>query len=104
MDLRELQGKVDEWVRDHGGYWTDFELLARMTEELGEISSDLQRLRGLRPRRPECDLPSEIGDLLFTLAAFANVTNVDLESAIQATFTKYNQRDSDAWKSKHGHD
>src|SRR5688572_13529068 len=73
MDLSELQQKVDEAVRSFGGYWGEFELLARLTEELGEVARDLQRQRGMRPRPQKSNLTEEVGDLLFTLAAFANL-------------------------------
>jgi NTP pyrophosphatase (non-canonical NTP hydrolase) len=100
MKLDELQVAVDRWVKDHGGYWDGFQLLARMVEELGEISSAYQRIEGLRPHKQEVDLPSELGDLLFTMAAFANVNKIDLAAAMEATFVKYNTRDSLAWKSR----
>ena len=99
MDLPELQATVDRWVKEHGGYWDEFQILARMVEELGELSSDLQRFRGLRPRPAEVDLPSEIGDLLFTVVCFANIFQVDLTKAIEDTLRKYTDRDSAAWKS-----
>ncbi|MDA7618302.1 hypothetical protein N8703_03285, partial [Verrucomicrobia bacterium] len=83
---------VDTWILGHGGYWSEFEILARMTEELGEISSDLQRMRGLRGKIEEVNLEGEIGDLLFTLAAFANQSNVDLQHAMSQTLEKYNVR------------
>jgi NTP pyrophosphatase (non-canonical NTP hydrolase) len=101
MELGELQKAVDQWVNDHGGYWSGFQLLARMVEELGEISGAYQRIEGLRPHKQEVDLPCELGDLLFTLAAFANVNKVDLASAVDSAFSKYNKRDSAAWKSHH---
>jgi hypothetical protein len=44
MTLAELQTAVDTWIREHGGYWGKFEILARLTEELGEVASSLQRV------------------------------------------------------------
>ena len=64
MTLRELQEKTDAWIKENGGYWSEFEILARMTEELGEIASDLQREKGLRPRKQETDVAGEVGDVL----------------------------------------
>ncbi len=98
MNLPELQTAVDTWIREHGGYWDEFHLLARLVEELGEISSDLQRGRGLRPRSTPTDLDAEVGDLLFTLVAFANVLGIDLDACIQRTIQKYSDRDGAAWK------
>ena len=92
MNLDELQSKEDEWIKANGGYWTEFEILARLTEELGEVSSDLQRDKGLRPGKKPTDLEGEIGDLLFTLAAFANKTGIELSKASEKTIRKYNRR------------
>ena len=98
VNLVDMQRVVDAWIRDHGGYWDSFAILARLTEELGEVASALQRTAGLRPRKAEVDLASEVGDLLFTLAAFANAQRIDLDEAVRCTLEKYDVRDSAAWK------
>ncbi len=98
MRLNELQQTVDTWITEHGGYWEKFQILARLSEELGEISSALQRIEGLRPRKTEVDLAGEVGDLLFTLAAFANVNGIQLDEALNKVLDKYQIRDSAAWK------
>ena len=98
MNLDDVQGAVDDWIKEHGGYWDKFQILARLTEELGEMASALQRLEGLRPRKTEVDLGSEVGDLLFTLAAFANVNNLQLSDCLGQVMEKYQIRDSQAWK------
>lgn len=100
MDLPHAQEQVDAWIRAHGGYWDKFQILARLTEELGEVASALQRSEGLRPRKAETDLAGEVGDVLFTLAAFANVNGLDLETCLEQVFEKYDIRDSEAWKAK----
>lgn len=100
VTLCELQTKVDEWIRQNGGYWDKFQILARLTEELGEVASALQRQEGLRPRKIETNLAGEVGDLLFTLAAFANAANIDLEKCIGEVIEKYNERDSTHWQKK----
>ncbi len=48
MELAEVQARVDDWIRRHGGYWDKFQILSRLTEELGEVSAALQRSSGLR--------------------------------------------------------
>ncbi len=98
MTLDELQTVVDSWITEHGGYWDKFQILARLTEELGEMASALQRTEGLRPRKTEVDLGSEVGDLLFTLAAFANVNGIQLTQCLDQVMEKYQIRDSRAWK------
>ncbi len=102
MDLDKLQSVVDGWIKEHGGYWDKFQILARLTEELGEVASDLQRQEGLRPIRVETDLQAEVGDLLFTLAAFANANGINLTEAIESVIAKYDARDSRPWKEKFG--
>ena len=98
MNLDQLQQTVDAWITEHGGYWDKFQILARLAEELGEISSATQRIEGLRPRKTEVDLAGEVGDLLFTLAAFANVNGIRLDDALNKVMDKYQIRDSAAWK------
>ncbi len=98
MTLDELQAAVDSWITEHGGYWDKFQILARLTEELGEMASALQRSEGLRPRKTEVDLGSEVGDLLFTLAAFANINDLKLTRCLDQVLEKYQIRDSQAWK------
>jgi NTP pyrophosphatase (non-canonical NTP hydrolase) len=98
VELKELQQTVDDWILGIGGYWDKFQILARLTEELGEVSGALQRQEGLRPREVEIDLEDEVGDLLFTVAAFANVMNIDLEQSVAHVMQKYKIRDAQAWK------
>jgi NTP pyrophosphatase (non-canonical NTP hydrolase) len=98
VNLDDMQSEVDAWIQEHGGYWNKFQILARLTEELGEMASALQRIEGLRPVKTEVDLESEVGDLLFTLAAFANVNNLKLSDCLGKVMQKYQIRDSRAWK------
>ena len=98
MTLDNLQRDVDRWIQEHGGYWEKFQIMARLTEETGEIASALQRQEGLRPRKASVDLGGEVGDLLFTLAAFANVNELNLARCLDQVMDKYQIRDSQAWK------
>jgi NTP pyrophosphatase (non-canonical NTP hydrolase) len=99
MTLNELQGRVDSWILSHGGYWDEFGILARMTEELGEVAGALQRSKGLRPIKQEVDIAGELADLLFTLMAFANLLKIDLTQEMERVFKKYDDRDGIAWES-----
>ena len=98
MTLDNLQKDVDRWIKEHGGYWEKFQIMARLTEETGEIASALQRQEGLRPRKESIDLCGEVGDLLFTLTAFANVNELNLSECLDQVMKKYQVRDSRAWK------
>jgi NTP pyrophosphatase (non-canonical NTP hydrolase) len=93
VNLKQLQQEVDRWIQERGGYWNRFEILAHLTEELGEVAAALQDHAGLRPRAKDTNLPEELGDMLFTLAALANACEVDLEGAVTDVLQKYRQRD-----------
>ncbi|MFP4075354.1 MAG: MazG nucleotide pyrophosphohydrolase domain-containing protein [Halochromatium sp.] len=100
MDLSQAQTRVDRWILDHGGYWDRFHILARLSEELGEVAGALQREQGLRPRHSPADLGEEVGDLLFTLIAFANVNGLELDACLGKVLKKYDIRDGEAWKAR----
>ncbi|MGB7924864.1 MAG: MazG nucleotide pyrophosphohydrolase domain-containing protein [Pyrinomonadaceae bacterium] len=101
MNLNELQATADLWIRESaGGYWDKFQILAHLTEELGEVASALQRQEGLSPRWVAVDLSGEVGDLLFTLAVFANVTGINLEESIRKVIEKHHMRDAEDWQRK----
>ena len=98
VTLPELQRAVDLWIKDHGGYWHPFQILARLTEELGEVAGALQRESGLRPRKSDAALSDELGDVLFTLTALANSRGLDLQASLEHALAKYTSRDSEDWK------
>ena len=102
MDLSEVQARVDDWIRRHGGYWDKFQILSRLTEELGEVSAALQRSSGLRPGfdPANANVAEELGDLLFTLAVLANACDVQLDQALLEVLRKYDARDSAAFGGK----
>lgn len=97
MNFNALQEIVDSWIQGHGRYWDKFEILARLTEDLGEISSTLQHMEGLRTGRDELRLADEIGDLLFTLAAFVNVNGLRLGDCVDGVLEKYQTSESTEW-------
>jgi NTP pyrophosphatase (non-canonical NTP hydrolase) len=98
VQLSDLQTTVDQWIRRNDDYWDQFQILARLTEEVEEIAAVLQRREGLRPRKVEVDLEGEMGDLLFTLDAFSNVTGIDLGRSIVKIIEKCDARDAQAWQ------
>jgi NTP pyrophosphatase (non-canonical NTP hydrolase) len=97
MNFETLQEVVDQWTQGHGSEWNKFEVLARLTEDLGEVAATLQHAEGLRSGRENLELADEIGDLLFTLAAFANVNGLHLSDCVNGVLEKYQTRDSAEW-------
>ncbi|MHA2243621.1 MAG: MazG nucleotide pyrophosphohydrolase domain-containing protein [Candidatus Hodarchaeales archaeon] len=99
MDLYSLSGVVDEFIRNHGGYWDIPWLLAAMTEELGELSRALQtysRIRDVntsgKEKSNEMLVEEECGDLFFALIYLTNFLGINLETALFKSLTKYDSR------------
>ena len=38
--IHALQQSIDQWIADNGGYWDEMSLLARLTEEVGELARE----------------------------------------------------------------
>lgn len=101
MRIREAQAAVDAWIgRFREGYWPPLSNLARLVEEVGELSRELNHRYGHKPKKAgeaEGDLALELGDILFVLIALANEQHIDLEEAFQRVLDKYEARDADRW-------
>ena len=97
MNFETLQEVIDQWIQGHGRYRGKFEILAHLTEDLGEVAATLQHTEGLRSSGDRQNLADEIGDLLFTLAAFANVNKLHLGDCINGVLEKYQTSESTEW-------
>lgn len=108
MTLQQLQEEVDEWIsRFAEGYWQPLTMLARLSEEVGELAREVNHHYGQKTKKPEepgGDIAMEMGDILFVLAAFANSLNIDLEEAFAEVMEKYRRRDANRWTPKEGHE
>jgi NTP pyrophosphatase (non-canonical NTP hydrolase) len=99
--MRDLQTEVDEYISQFKeGYFSPLAMLARMTEELGELAREVNHQYGEKPKKSsEKDkaIEEEMGDMLFVLICFANSLNIDLEKAHDLVMNKFNTRDKDRW-------
>lgn len=104
MEMREIQREVDRWISQfQEGYWKPLAMLARLTEEVGELAREVNHRYGEKPKKagePEGDLALEMGDILFILCAFANSLGIDLDDAFRRVMDKYRSRDKDRWTPK----
>ncbi len=104
MKLREMQAEVDGWISQFDeGYWEPLAMLARLSEEVGELAREVNHRYGQKPKKPEeCegDLALEMADILFVITAFANSLEIDLEDAFVKVMQKYRARDSQRWTPK----
>jgi NTP pyrophosphatase (non-canonical NTP hydrolase) len=106
MEIKEAQRRVDEWISGfEEGYWPPLVNLARLVEEVGELSRELNHRYGSKVKRadePETDLALEMADVLFVLLALANEQDIDLDDALERTLEKYRTRDARRWTPRGG--
>ncbi len=99
--VKELQTEVDTYISQFKeGYFSPLAMLARMTEELGELAREINHHYGEKPKKEsetEKAIEEEIGDMLVVLFCLANSLNIDLETAHNHVMNKFNTRDKTRW-------
>ncbi len=103
LTLTQLQNRVDAYIGQYEeGYFPPFEMLARLTEEVGELSREVQHVYGHVKKKQidQNDIEKETGDLFFTLICFANAQGIRLEDALLQVLHKFETRDKDRWTRK----
>ncbi|KQL35699.1 MULTISPECIES: nucleotide pyrophosphohydrolase [Bacillaceae] len=102
--LVDLQKDVDIYINQFKeGYFPPMEMLARLTEELGELSREIQHKYGTKKKKStevDKELAEEMGDFFFVLICLANAEGIDLQESLQKVLNKYNTRDKDRWTKK----
>lgn len=102
--IKELQKEVDDYISQFKeGYFTPMELMARLTEELGELSREVMHQYGPKKKKSteeDNTIEAEIGDVLFVLTCMANSLDIDMEKAHDQVMEKFNSRDKDRWTRK----
>lgn len=102
MSFADVQKSVDAWIDSHtSGYFQPLQMIARLTEELGELSRAVSyRFGEKRPKPNEepGDVADELCDLIFVAVCLANSQNIDLDTAWKTLMTKLYQRDATRWK------
>lgn len=97
VDLRSLQSEIDTWVRDNGGYWDEMSLLARLMEEVGEVSREYNHRFGAKrkkPTEPDQSVDAELADVLWIVLCMANQQGIDLQQAFDGVMQKVRTRDA----------
>ncbi|MBN2909632.1 nucleotide pyrophosphohydrolase [Polycladomyces sp. WAk] len=99
--MYDMQQEVDLYIRQFKeGYFQPLSMLARMTEEVGELAREVNHRYGEKPKKEseaENSIDMELGDLLFIIICFANSLGIDLEEAFDRVMHKYNTRDANRW-------
>jgi len=87
------QMRVDKLVRELGGYWSPFEMMTALVEEVGELADEMLKVEGIKGEGEVGRLKEEIGDVMFALSCIANYYGVDLGEALNDSIEKYRRRD-----------
>ncbi|MCM3766582.1 MULTISPECIES: nucleotide pyrophosphohydrolase [Bacillaceae] len=99
--MKQLQSEVDTYIGQFKeGYFSPLAMLARLTEELGELAREINHHYGEKPKKSsetEKAIEEELGDLLFVVICLANSLHIDLEQAHDLVMNKFNTRDKDRW-------
>ncbi|WP_410055842.1 nucleotide pyrophosphohydrolase [Saccharococcus sp. Marseille-Q5394] len=102
--MKNMQEEVHSYISGfEEGYFPPMEMLARLTEELGELSREVQHVYGMKKKKDSEEIKSleeETGDLLFVLVCFANSQGISLEDALMGVLNKFKKRDADRWTKK----
>ena len=99
--IKELQKEVDTYISQFKeGYFSPLAMVARLTEELGELAREINHYYGEKPKKTDEEqktISEELGDLLFVVVCLANSLNIDLEEAHDSVMNKFNTRDKNRW-------
>ena len=99
--MKDMQKEVDAYIGQFKeGYFSPLAMVARLTEEMGELAREVNHYYGEKPKKTtekERSIEEELGDVLFVMICMANSLNIDLETAHNIVMNKFNTRDKDRW-------
>ncbi|MEE3953096.1 nucleotide pyrophosphohydrolase [Peribacillus frigoritolerans] len=102
--IQQMQAEVDQYIGQFKeGYFSPLAMLARMSEELGELAREVNHYHGEKPKKATEDentIEAELGDMLFVLICFANSLGIDLQNSHDLVMEKFTTRDKDRWTRK----
>lgn len=102
--MKDYQKQVDDWVKQYKiGYFKPFEIMARLTEETGEVAREISHRFGPKKKKEvedKVELEEEIADVIFTLCCLANSLDLDIDRGFKKVMDKCYGRDRDRWEKK----
>ncbi|PHK49223.1 nucleotide pyrophosphohydrolase [Staphylococcus edaphicus] len=102
--MKDMQTEVDDYIGQFkSGYFSPLANLARLTEEVGELSREINHVYGEKKKKTsesENTIKAELGDNLFVLMCIANSLDIDLTESFDETMEKFNTRDKNRFERK----
>ena len=100
----EMQQRVDKFISQYKeGYFSPLSMLARFSEEVGELAREVNHQYGDKPKKTEEQektIEDELGDIMFVLISFANSLDIALSKVFDQTMVKIETRDKNRWTRK----
>ncbi len=103
LTFAAASARVDAYVSQfEEGYFPPLLLLARLSEEVGEVARVLSHENGKAPKPGEevGDLELELADALFVMICMVNQRGLSLERGFERTMHKAEHRDAGRWTRK----
>lgn len=103
LSFAAASARVDAYVSQfEEGYFPPLLLLARLSEEVGEVARVLSHENGKTPKPGEAvgDLELELADALFVMICLANQRGLSLERGFERMMRKVETRDAHRWTRK----
>lgn len=103
LTFAEASQRVDAFISQfEEGYFPPLLMLARLTEETGEVARVISHQNGKKPKAGEAvgDLEMELADLLFVMICMANERGLSLERGFERMMHKIDKRDARRWTKK----
>ena len=104
MSFKEIQKEIDDLMQQFTvPYWKPHEILARITEEVGELAREINHVFGPKKKKSteeNKEIADEMMDIIFSLTCLANSQGVDFDEAFERMMKKYKERDNNRWEKK----
>ena len=102
--MKDMQTEADTYISQFKtGYFSPLANLARLSEEVGELSREINHYYGEKKKKDTEEVNSvkaELGDNLFVLLCIANSLDIDMTESFNETMEKFNTRDKNRFERK----
>ena len=103
-DLSGYQKRIDDELSLYEKpYWEALSILARLTEEVGEVARILNHQYGDKPKKlgeEHNHLGDELADVIYACICLANREGISLDEYLEKAIAKLSTRDKHRFKKK----
>lgn len=104
MSLQAYQTQIDDMLQQYEKpYWAPLSILARLTEEVGEVARIVNHQFGDKPPKPgetTQSLADELADVIYGVICLANSQDIKLDPAMLRAIDKLEGRDAGRFAKK----